>query len=313
MAVVGLILIAVGFLPGFFCFPIAMSHMAMPQQWPGWLSPKILPQYFNGMVKPAMYWCMFCVVTMLPTIILVSIAVFGFQKDFTKFVADLNHNARVAHVMSYEEPKNKKASSGEEGGELSGKVDTSLNAVSWWFFATEAQKLSERKFYADQGKPEGGGAALPGNPDDKTPAWEHKVNSEALLVPAILWLVACAPFGFAAVFNIRTGSLFTYYYRPELELISEEKEVVFKRKHQPDELDEHGKPIETSDAGKYAAGVGGTLVFYIVVNVIMYFATGGKYLLLPRPIAKAMNLINNSSTETPPPSTENSPPSTENP
>ena len=50
--VAGLVLIAVGFLPAFFCFPVAMSHMAMPVQWPGWLSPKILPQYFQGHGRP---------------------------------------------------------------------------------------------------------------------------------------------------------------------------------------------------------------------------------------------------------------------
>jgi hypothetical protein len=38
--------------------------------------------------------------------------------------------------------------------------------------------------------------------------------------------------------------------------------------------------------------VGGTLAFYVVVNVIMYFATDGESLLLPRALAQALNLVN---------------------
>ncbi len=103
----GLAVIAIGFLPGFFCFPVAMSHMAMPVQWPGWLSPRILPQYFQGLAKPSMYWCMFCAATMLPALILVLVAVLVFQEDLTKLVTDLNHNARVENVMAHEEPRKK--------------------------------------------------------------------------------------------------------------------------------------------------------------------------------------------------------------
>lgn len=279
----GLAVIAVGFLPGFFCFPVAMSHMAMPVQWPGWLSPKIVPMYFKGLVKPSMYWCMFCVATMLPALILVLVALLVFQEDLTKLVTDLNHNARVENVLSHAEPKQKKgAALAEEGTELQGKVDTELNAVSWWLFASEDQVQSELRYYSsDQG---GGGTGEGG------PAWEREVDMESAMVPAILLLIACAPFGFAAVFNMRTNGLLTYYYRPELELIAEEKELKWERKTK-EEFDEDGRPIEKADVGKYAMGVGGTILFYIIVNVIMYFATDGEYLLLPRPIAQALDLI----------------------
>lgn len=284
----GLALIAVGFLPGFFCFPVAMAHLAMPVQWPGWLSPKILPMYFQGLVKPSMFWCMFCVATILPALILVLVAVLVYQEDLTTFVSNLNHNARVENVLSHEEPKEKKGGGvGDEATELQGKVDTELNAVSWWFFASKDQIDSELKYYKDEG---GGGGAAGGENKEK-PSWEKEVDYDTAMIPAILLLVACAPFGFAAVFNMRTNGLLTYYFRPELQLIAEEKQVKWESK-KSDELDEEGNPIESADVGKYAMGIGGTILFYIVANVILYFATDGEYLLLPRPIAKAMNLIN---------------------
>jgi hypothetical protein len=111
------------------------------------------------------------------------------------------------------------------------------------------------------------------------------------MIPAILLLVACAPFAFAAVFSMRTNGLLTYYFRPELALIAEEKEVKWEGKKEQ-ELDEEGNPIESANVGAYAMGIGGTILFYVIANVILYFATGGEYLLLPRPIAQAMNLIN---------------------
>jgi hypothetical protein len=282
---VGVALIAVGFLPGFFCFPVAMSHMAMPIQWPGWLSPKILPLYFQGLVKPSMYWCMFCAATMLPTLILVLVAVLVFQEDLTKLAEDLNHNARVENVMSHEDPNKKKGPAPSDGAtELPAKVDTELNAVSWWFFSSEDQILAERRYYEED---TGGGPVPTG---EQKPAWEREPDMESAIVPAILLLLACAPFGFAAVFNMRTNGLLTYYYRPELELNAEVKEVKWEGKKE--KFDEDGNPIESSDVGKYAMGVGGTILFYVVANIVCYFVTGGEYLLLPRPLAQALNLVN---------------------
>ncbi len=168
-------------------------------------------------------------------------------------------------------------------------MDTELNAVSWWFFASKDQIQSERKYYA--GQDGGGGAAPVGGGEKKKPAWEREVDMESAMVPVILLVLACAPFGFAAVFNMRTNGLLTYYYRPELQLIAEEKQVKWERKTK-EEFDDEGNPMESSDVGKYAMGIGGTILFYVVVNVIMYFATDGEYLLLPRPLAKAMNLVN---------------------
>jgi hypothetical protein len=219
----GIAVIALGFLPGFFCFPVTMSHMAMPVEWQGWLSPRILPQYFQGMVAPSMYWCMFCAGSMLPSAIFVLIAVFAFEEELSTLVTDLNHNARVAHVMEYEEPKKK--SSGEETTEIEGQIETQLNAFSWWFSATKEQKISERKYYA--GDAVGGGT---GGTDDAKPEWEREIDAESVIAPAVLWILAIAPFGFAAVFNMRTSGLFTYYFRTDLQLIALEKLVFFKRK-----------------------------------------------------------------------------------
>jgi hypothetical protein len=263
--------------------------LAMPIQWPGWLSPRILPMYFQGLVKPSMYWCMFCVATMLPAMIFVLIAVLVYQEDLTKFLEDVNHNARVENVLSHEDKEKKGGGGvGDDSTELQGKVDTELNAVSWWFFASKDQIDSELKYYKDQ---DGGGGGAPVGGDKTKPSWEREVDYDTAMIPAILLLVACAPFAFAAVFNMRTNGLLTYYFRPELQLLAEEKEVKWESK-KTEELDEEGNPIEGSDVGKYAMGIGGTILFYVIANVILYFATDGEYLLLPRPLARAMNLIN---------------------
>lgn len=282
----GLAVIAIGFLPGFFCFPVAMAHLAMPVQWPGWLSPKILPQYFQGLVKPSMYWCMFCAAMMLPSLIFVLVAVLVYQEDMTKLLDDLNHNARVENVLAHEEPKQKSKGIEDESTALQGQVDTELNAVSWWFFASKDQIDKELKYYTDEAGP----AALPGADGEQRPSWEREVDMEVAMVPTILLLLGIAPFAFAAVFSMRTNALLTYYFRPELQLVAEEKEVKWESKKKQ-ELDDDGNPMESSDVGKYAMGIGGTILFYVIVNVIMYFATDGEYLLLPRPIAKAMNLM----------------------
>lgn len=281
----GLVVIALGFLPAFFCFPVVMSHMAVPVQWPGWLSPKIIPSYFQGLVKPSMYWCLFCAVTMLPSLIFAAIAIFAFQEDLSKLAADLNHNARVAHVMEYEPPK-KKAE--QEGEEIQGRVETELNDVSWWFFATKDQKLAERQYWLNQSGGGDGGVVAP--PTEGKPKWEHELDTEAVIPPLILWFLAIPPFAFAAVFCMRTNGLFTYYHRPELGLIMEEKQVTWEGKSKgAGEFDEEGRELESSNVGKYLAGVGGTILFYVVVNIITYF--GFDMVVMPRALARAIGLL----------------------
>ena len=275
----GLVLIAIGFLPGFFCFPAVMSHMSMPIQWPGWLSPRIVPQYFQGMVGASMYWCMFTAAFLLPATILWAVAVFAFQEDLTKLVEDMNHNARVDHVLDMEEPKQKTG----EAEEIQGRVETELSAVAWWFFATKDQKLEERKYWSEQG-----GGSTPASGSDAKPSWERELDAEAIIPPIIIWILACAPFAFAAVFAMRTNGLFTYYFQPELHLLREEKQVKWRRKKKHgDEVD--GDMDEEADILKYVLGTGGTILFYVVVNVILYFTSG--YVLLPAPIARALNLL----------------------
>lgn len=280
----GLVIVALGFLPGFFCFPIVMSHMAMPVQWPGWLSPKIVPSFFHGLAAPSMYWCMFCAATMLPATIFAAISVFAFQSDISKLVSDLNHNARVAHVMAYEPPK-KKANT--EAEEIHGEVNTEMGPVSWWFFATKDQKIKERQYWLDQS---GGGEQSPTSTTGEGKSdWEHELDTDAAIPPMILWFLAIPLFAFAAVFNMRTNGLFTYYFRPELELIMEEKQVKWEGRKSDDEFDEEGRELESSNVGKYFAGVGGTILFYVIVNLITYFGFG--VLVMPRALARALQLV----------------------
>ncbi len=227
----GLFVIMIGFLPGFFCFPVVMSHMSMPIQWPGWLSPKIIPMYFKGMVGPSMYWCMFCSLAMLPSLIFFVLSfspISPFRKDVIKFMHSVNHNAVMGNIMALpdEEKKPGEENSPDVLGSLS---EPDLYAPIWWFTATENSKRAAKEFWK---KKNGGTTNIPeaGAEAAKKPVWEVEVPSESIIGPVILWILGCIPFGFAAVFAMRTAAHFTYYYRPELELITEEKAIVFKRK-----------------------------------------------------------------------------------
>ena len=142
------------------------------------------------------------------------------------------------------------------------------------------------------GKQVGGDEVIKVNGIPVTDTEKRELDLTPALLGGGLFLVSMIPVGFACVFNARTNGLLVYYFRPELELIMEEKQVVWKRrmKH-ADDADFEDDYYGGAGAGTYATGIGGTIIFYIVLAVVSGFVSGGKVILLPRPIAQALNII----------------------
>lgn len=98
------------------------------------------------------------------------------------------------------------------------------------------------------------------------------VNFQPLIIPAVLWCVAFIPFGFTALFNIRTNGQFVYYFRPALGLIGQAKQYKYKAILSREEEDEY-KPktnqqafIEAIAVTAILALVGG--VFGLVISTL---------------------------------------------
>lgn len=137
---VGAILIAVGFIPTFVMFPLAMPHMTMVDSTPGWM-PHQLGKVFLQLVKPTLFCCMVFLLTNLPAIgCLAGIgAVYG--NDLNKFVSDVLENSAIAadnQAKEYaEENKVKDFKEGERVGREPIELDSKVLIVPsvLWFFA----------------------------------------------------------------------------------------------------------------------------------------------------------------------------------
>ena len=113
----------------------------------------------------------------------------------------------------------------------------------------------------------------------------------SMVVPLLATYASLLMFSFTAVYNMRVVGLFGAGCKKDLDLVSQVKEKAYVRKEV--ELGPDGQPLEKKSSGNQVAmtfaGLGGTLAFYIIANVILFFSTGGKVLLLPRPLAQMLN------------------------
>ena len=137
---VGAILIAIGFIPTFIMFPLAMPHMTMVDTTPGWM-PHKLGKIFLQLAKPALFCGMVFLLTNLPAIgCLAGIgAVYG--NDLDKFFSNVRFNSAVAadeQAKAYaEENKIKDFQEGELVGRKPEVLDPKVLIVPsvLWLFA----------------------------------------------------------------------------------------------------------------------------------------------------------------------------------
>jgi hypothetical protein len=119
---------------------------------------------------------------------------------------------------------------------------------------------------------------------------KKELNLRPLIVPGVIWLFVCVFFGFSSVFCMRANGQFTWYFKRHLDLIAEVKQAVYK----PKEVDEAGEPIVDPKEQRQKMIVGGVaaaVLLYVAGNFVLYFATGGKYLMIPAALARMMGII----------------------
>jgi hypothetical protein len=225
---------SLGFLATFMLFPIAMSHMAMPVNYPGWLAHKLVGT-FGKIAAPTLYWCLLCVLTMLPVLGCLGVIGGVFGGDILRFKAAIEKRAEIAAAKAYQPARR----------------DDPI--------PEEVTKIAEQ-----------------------TPP---PVNAVRLIFPALVWVMACGLFGFASVYNMRTNGHFAYYFRPELDLIAEEKQTKYVPKAKAEEEEPESSSVSV---------VIGLATFSLVASIVrgmmseepfMYMAFGLISFVLWIPVA----------------------------
>jgi hypothetical protein len=81
-----------------------------------------------------------------------------------------------------------------------------------------------------------------------------------LLPPALIWIAVCAAFGFASVFSMRSNGYFALFFRPELDLIADAKEIKYV-----------AKPKVERDEDEEPSSVATVLVFAVMTLLYAVF------------------------------------------
>lgn len=110
--------------------------------------------------------------------------------------------------------------------------------------------------------------------------------AQGLLVASLL----LTPFlyAFHTLFMARVNGLIALYFRDTLELVTVVAEKAYKRKEV--KVDKFGNPIKTP-LQKYGPLVFALLGIVLAGNVITYFATGGRHVMMPDSLARALGIL----------------------
>jgi len=103
-----------------------------------------------------------------------------------------------------------------------------------------------------------------------------------------LGLVLPLFYAFHTLFMARVNGLIALYFKDTLELVTIVAEKQYKRKEV--KLDKFGNPIN-SPLQKYGPLVFALIGIVLAGNVITYFATGGRHVLMPDSLARAMGIL----------------------
>ena len=209
---VGAILIAVGFIPTFLMFPLAMPHMTMVDTSPGWM-PNKLGKVFLVLFKPAIFWCFVFLITNLPAIGCLAGIGAVYSNDLNKFFSNVRYNSAVA----------------------------ADNAAKEW--------ADENKIKDFQEGPMVG----------KTPV---ELEPKVLIVPSILWFVACLFYAPAMIYNARVNGLLALHSKPDLGLITKTQETKYVSKA---EREQTGPPTPRWKLATGGIGIG------LVIGIVLFF------------------------------------------
>lgn len=137
---VGAILIAVGFIPTFLMFPLAMPHMTMSDSTPGWMINK-MGKVFLDLAKPAFFWCVVFLITNLPAIGCLAAIGVVYGSELEQFFSDVRLNSAIAADEQAKEYAEENKIKDFEPGDLVGEPPVELEPnvlivpyVIWVFF-----------------------------------------------------------------------------------------------------------------------------------------------------------------------------------
>lgn len=179
-SLVGVILIAIGFIPTFLMFPLAIPHMTVVDTTPGWM-PHKMGKVFLVLFKPAIFWCFVFLITNLPAIGCLAGIGAMYGNDLNKFFSNVRYNSTIAADDA-----------GKEWAEENKVKDFEVGAMA-----------------------------------GKTPA---ELDSQVLIVPSILWLLACIFYAPAMIYNARVNGLLALHSKPDLGLITKADDVKYVSK-----------------------------------------------------------------------------------
>jgi hypothetical protein len=287
--VAGGIVIGLGYLLLLPLVPIGLAHMTMPVTWPGWVSPYCARTFFK-VPGPTLYWMLFSLVAMLPYIASSTVGGLVGRKDTEDVVNTVRFNSTlysaIDELKAISEDKNRETSAGDQPQPLD---VPHLRRLSGLMADPAAQRLIKPEWIPQVQ------TAMASAQAGQVPSLGEipgiKFPFQKLILPAVFLVLNCATLAAGIVFCMRMNGLYVLYFKRHLDLISMTREKKYVAKEQ--KLDADGQPVPESriKAGKIFAGIGGTILFYAIANGVLYFASGGQYILLPRPIAKALNLL----------------------
>lgn len=194
---------AAGYIPVLMSLPVALSHMCMPVESPGWMIWNVVPVVVK-LFKPLFVWLTFLFVTNIPGLACLGVIGGVYGEKIERVVTTMNNIADIRFAQ--------------------------------WRMSVDPKAKDNNKELA--------AAQLP------------DVDFSVLIVPGILWTIACITTPFAMLFSMRTGGLFTLYHKPMLKLIVRSKEVKYVSKTKsPEEIEAEGppKPLNMKDSLTVAA------------------------------------------------------------
>jgi hypothetical protein len=288
-AIVGGILIGLGCLLLLPLVPLGLAHMVMPVTWPGWVSPYCVRTFFK-VPGPVLYWVLFSLIAMLPFLISSGVGGFVARQNTEDVINTVRLNAAIYsardEIKAMDEERNKGIATDSEPKE----VDTPhIDRLHDMVFESAMQRLTKPEWGAtmQRAKANADAGQVPSLGDMSDLAFPFT----KLILPGVFLVLICATIASGILFCMRMNGLLVHYFKRNLDLITMAREVKYVASEQ--RFVEAGQPIRKSEVnvGKWVAAIGGTILFYAIANVIVYFASGGEYVLLPRPIAQLLNLV----------------------
>ncbi|HBL46452.1 MAG TPA: hypothetical protein DDZ90_24000, partial [Planctomycetaceae bacterium] len=223
----GAILIAIGFIPTFLMFPLAIPHMTVVDSTPGWLMHKLVKTFLK-LFKPAFFWCFVFIVTTLPALgCLAAVGVMS-GNDLNTFFSNVRYNSSIARDNGAKE-------------------------------------------YAEENKIKD---FVEGPFTGKTPA---ELDPSVLIVPSILWIVACMFYAPTLIYNARVNGLLAVHCKPDLNLITKADEVKYVSKAEREKTGPATARWKLATAGVGGgAGLGAALYFLVPMmpEMLLYVLLG---------------------------------------